>query len=374
LIFNGLILFYVMFEVREEKKEKALIVGLAKRSSDKKSELYELEEVEALARTAGAIPIEKIIQVRDKPDPAFFIGKGRAQSLRDIDVDILLFNKHLSPAQIANLEELTGKKILDRQDIILDIFAQHARTKSAKIEVELAQLSFRLTRLTGRGKELSRLGGGIGTRGPGEKKLEVDRRKIRKRIDHLKREIKKIEKTREVQRTHRDGMFTVALLGYTNSGKSTLLNAFTHAGAAVNDQLFVTLDAQTRVGVTKKGNKFLLIDTVGFIRGIPTELMVSFKSTLEEAITADLRLILVDVSSEKYEDELEETKRVMENLGIIDVNNILVFNKIDRLYDPAILNYLQRQNSNAIFISATKKQGLLSLLERIDDYKKCFWN
>jgi len=363
-----------MFEVREEKKEEALIVGLVKRSSDKKSELYELEEVETLARTAGAIPIEKIIQVRDKPDPAFFIGKGRAQSLRDIDVDILLFNEHLSPAQIANLEELTGKKILDRQDIILDIFAQHARTKSAKIEVELAQLSFRLTRLTGRGKELSRLGGGIGTRGPGEKKLEVDRRKIRKRIDHLKREIKKIEKTREVQRTHRDGMFTVALLGYTNSGKSTLLNAFTHAGAAVNDQLFVTLDALTRVGVTKKGNKFLLIDTVGFIRGIPTELMVSFKSTLEEAITADLRLILVDVSSEKYEDELEETKRVMENLGIIDVNNILVFNKIDRLYDPAILNHLQRQNSNAIFISATEGQGLSSLLERIDDYKKCFWN
>lgn len=374
MIFNGLILFYVMFEVREEKKEEALIVGLVKRSSDKKSELYELEEVETLARTAGAIPIEKIIQVRDKPDPAFFIGKGRAQSLRDIDVDILLFNEHLSPAQIANLEELTGKKILDRQDIILDIFAQHARTKSAKIEVELAQLSFRLTRLTGRGKELSRLGGGIGTRGPGEKKLEVDRRKIRKRIDHLKREIKKIEKTREVQRTHRDGMFTVALLGYTNSGKSTLLNAFTHAGAAVNDQLFVTLDALTRVGVTKKGNKFLLIDTVGFIRGIPTELMVSFKSTLEEAITADLRLILVDVSSEKYEDELEETKRVMENLGIIDVNNILVFNKIDRLYDPAILNHLQRQNSNAIFISATEGQGLSSLLERIDDYKKCFWN
>lgn len=363
-----------MFEVREEKKEKALIVGLVKRSSDKKSELYELEEVEALARTAGAIPIEKIIQVRDKPDPAFFIGKGRAQSLRDIDVDILLFNEHLSPAQIANLEELTGKKILDRQDIILDIFAQHARTKSAKIEVELAQLAFRLTRLTGRGKELSRLGGGIGTRGPGEKKLEVDRRKIRKRIDHLKREIAKIEKTREVQRTHRDGMFTVALLGYTNSGKSTLLNAFTHAGAAVNDQLFVTLDALTRVGVTKKGNKFLLIDTIGFIRGIPTELMVSFKSTLEEAITADLRLILVDVSSEKYEDELEETKRVMENLGIIDVNNILVFNKIDRLYDPVILHHLQRQNSNAIFISAREKQGLSSLLERIDDYKKCFWN
>lgn len=361
-----------MFEVREDKKEKTIIIGVVQKSTYKESELYELNELEALARTAGAILVEKIIQVKSKLDPAFFIGKGKAEALRDIDVDILLFNESLSPAQITNLEELTKKKVLDRQDIILDIFAQHARTKSAKIEVELAQLSFNLTRLTGRGQELSRLGGGIGTRGPGEKKLEVDRRRIRNRIGHLKKELKKVERTREVQRSHRDGMFTVALLGYTNSGKSTLLNAFTNAHAAVNGQLFVTLDPLTRVGITNKGGKFLLIDTVGFIRGIPTQLMASFMSTLEEAVTADLRLILVDISSEKYFEEFEETEKVMNELGIVDADNILVFNKVDRVVDPVISNHLQKRNPEAVFISAKEKKGLDNLLDRIDDYKERF--
>ncbi len=359
-----------MIELQDNKKEKVLIVGLVRNSGEKGTELYELEELESLAKTAGSIPIEKIIQVKDKPDSAYFIGKGKAQSFRSIDVDILLFNEPLSPAQIVNLEELTGKKVLDRYDIILDIFAQHAKTKASKIEVELAQLSFRLTRLIGRGKELSRLGGGIGTRGPGEKKLEVDRRKIRKRLDYLKKELNKIERTRRIQRSHRDGMFTVSILGYTNSGKTTLLNALTHAGAEVDDQLFVTLDPLTRIGVTKRGNKFLLTDTMGFIRGIPTQLMASFRSTLEEAITADLRLILVDASSERYKEELEETSLVMEGLGIQSEYNIMVYNKIDMVYDSVILSHLQKQNPNAIFISAKEKKGLDSLLERIDDYKE----
>ncbi len=363
-----------MFNIKKNEKEKVLIVGRVGKSTDKERELYELNELEALARTAGAVPIEKIIQLRKDPDPAYFIGKGKALSLRDIKVDILLFNESLTPAQIATLEELTRKKVLDRQDIILDIFAQHARTKSAKMEVELAQLNFKLTRLTGWGKELSRLGGGIGTRGPGEKKLEVDRRNIRNRIHHLKRELKKVERTREIQRTHRDGMFTVALLGYTNSGKSALLNAFTNAETAVNDQLFVTLDPLTRVGLTNRKGKFLLIDTVGFIRGIPTQLMASFKSTLEEAIAADLRLILVDISSEKYREELEETRKVMEELNITDSDNIFVFNKIDLIVDPVILKHLKKQNPDALFISVKEKKGLDSLLNRIDDYKERFWN
>ncbi|MEO0293797.1 MAG: GTPase HflX [candidate division WOR-3 bacterium] len=358
-----------MFEVKEER-EKALIISLVRKSKEKKAKIEELRELEALTKAAGAIPLEKIIQVREKPDPATYIGKGKALFLKEIDVDVLVFNEPLTPAQISNLEELTDKKVLDRQDIILDIFAQHARTKTAKIEVELAQLKFRLSRLTGRGVELSRLGGGIGTRGPGEKKLEVDRRKIYKRIDHLEKELKKIEKMRNVQRNNRREIFTVALLGYTNAGKTTLFNAITKSFAPVGDQPFVTLDPLTRSVSYPDGDKFLLVDTVGFIKGIPSEIMAAFKSTLEEAKIADLRLIVVDASSDKLKEELEETKKVMEFLGIDDSNNILVFNKIDLVVDPAILSVIQKEFPEALFISAKEKEGLRELMERIDDYKK----
>ncbi len=363
-----------MYTVKENKKERALIISLAKTNKEKNAKIEELKELESLAKTAGAIPVEKIIQIKEKPDTATYIGKGKANYLKDIDVDILLFNESLSPAQISNLEEITEKKVLDRQDIILDIFAQHARTKSAKIEVELAQLNFRLSRLTGHGKELSRLGGGIGTRGPGEKKLEVDRRKIRKRINHLKKDLEKVEKTRDIQRKNREGAFSVALLGYTNAGKTTLLNAFTNSNAAVEDKLFVTLDPLTRVAKTSNNNKFLLIDTVGFIRGIPTEIMSSFKSTLEEAKSSSLRIILVDSSSEKIEEELEETRKVMDFLEIADSDNIMVFNKTDQVIDPLILNQMQKKYPEAVFISAKTKKGFGNLLERIDAYKKRFRN
>ncbi len=363
-----------MYTIEENKEERALIIGLVKKSREKKSKIEELKELESLAKTAGAHPVEKIIQVKEKPDTATYIGKGKADYLKDIDVDILLFNEALSPAQISNLEEITEKKVLDRQDIILDIFAQHARTKSAKIEVELAQLNFRLSRLTGHGKELSRLGGGIGTRGPGEKKLEVDRRKIRKRINHLKKELEKVEKTRDIQRRNREGAFSVALLGYTNAGKTTLLNAFTNSNAAVEDNLFVTLDPLTRIAETPDNNKFLMIDTVGFIRGIPTEIMSSFKSTLEEAKNSHLRIILVDSSSEKIEEELDETRKVMDFLEIGDSDNILTFNKIDQVIEPALFNHLQKKYPEAVFISAKTKEGFENLLERIDAYKKRFRN
>jgi GTP-binding protein HflX len=363
-----------MYTIKENEKEKALIISLAKKDTEKKAKFEELTELESLAKTAGAIPIEKIVQIKEKPDTATFIGKGKANYLKDIDVDILLFNESLSPAQISNLEEITEKKVLDRQDIILDIFAQHARTKSAKIEVELAQLNFRLSRLTGHGKELSRLGGGIGTRGPGEKKLEVDRRKIRRRINHLKKELKKVEKTRIVHRKNREGAFSVALLGYTNAGKTTLLNALTNSNAKVEDKLFVTLDPLTRLAKTNNGNKFLLIDTVGFIRGIPTEIMSSFKSTLEEAKDSSLRIILVDSSSEIIEEELEETRKIMDFLEISDSDNILTFNKIDQVIDPALSNNLQKKYPEAVFISAKTKKGFEPLLERINAYKKRFRN
>jgi len=363
-----------MYTVKQDKKEKVLIIGLAKRNNEKKAKFDELNELESLAKTAGAIPIEKIIQIKETPDTATYIGKGKANYLKDIAVDILLFNESLSPAQISNLEEITEKKVLDRQDIILDIFAQHARTKSAKIEVELAQLNFRLSRLSGRGIEFSRLGGGIGTRGPGEKKLEDDRRKIRNRISHLKKELKKVEKTRNIQRKNREKIFTVALLGYTNAGKTTLLNAFTNSNAAVEDKLFVTLDPLTRQAKTNNGHKFLLVDTVGFIRGIPTELISSFKSTLEEAQYSSLRIILVDISSEKMEEELDETRKIMDLLEINDSDNILVFNKTDQIVDETLLNYMEKKYPKAVFISAKNRKGLEILKDRIDAYKKCFRN
>jgi GTP-binding protein HflX len=363
-----------MFNTKEVKKERALIISLARKNTEKKAKFEELRELESLAKTAGALPIEKIIQIKEKPDPATYIGRGKIEYLKDIDVDILLFNESLSPAQIANLEEMTEKKVLDRQDIILDIFAQHARTSSAKIEVELAQLNFRLSRLTGHGVELSRLGGGIGTRGPGETKLEVDRRKIRKRISHLKKELSKVEKTRNVQRKNREGAFSVAILGYTNAGKTTLFNALTNSHAVVEDKLFVTLDPLTRLAQNHNGTEFLLIDTVGFIRGIPTEIMSSFRSTLEEAQISDLRLILVDISSEKIEEELDETRKVMNFLEISDSDNILVFNKVDQVIDPTLLNHMQKKYPKAVFVSAKGNKGLKELTERIDDYKKCFRN
>lgn len=363
-----------MYTVKHDKKEKVLIIGLAKRNNAKKTKIDELNELESLAKTAGAITIEKIIQIKETPDTATYIGKGKANYLKDIDVDILLFNESLSPAQISNLEQITEKKVLDRQDIILDIFAQHARTKSAKIEVELAQLNFRLSRLSGHGIEFSRLGGGIGTRGPGEKKLEIDRRKIRKRISHLNKELKKVEETRKVQKKNREETFTVALLGYTNAGKTTLLNAFTNSNAAVEDKLFVTLDPLTRVAITSNGNKFLLIDTVGFIRGIPTELISSFKSTLEVAKDSSLRIILVDISSEKMEEELDETRKIMDLLEINNSDNILVFNKTDQIVDKTLLNYMEKKYPKAVFISAKNKKGLEPLKDKIDAYKKCFRN
>lgn len=363
-----------MYKTRDNKKEKSILVGLIHNSTKKEKEYRELEELESLARTAGCIPFEKIIQIRNKPDARYFIGKGKAGYLKNLDVDIILFNESLSPSQVSNLEELTGKKILDRRDIILDIFAQHAKTKASKIEVELAQLEYRLTRLKGSGDNLSRPGGGIGTRGPGEKKLEVDRRKIRDRIKHLKDELSKIKRTRDVQRKRRNGMFTVALLGYTNAGKTTLLNQMTHAGAKADNRLFVTLDPLTRTGMTRNGNKFLITDTVGFIRGIPTELMASFRSTLEEAIDANLRLILVDASSKKYKNELRETTSVMKDLDIYNLDNVMIFNKIDEVYDSVVLENMKEENKNALFISARDKTGFDKLYEKIDAYKKRFRN
>ena len=357
-----------MYRVRDEEQERFILVGLCHNSHEKEEKLYSLEELASLVDTAGGKVIEMVLQVRARPDPTYFIGKGKLLEIASFPgYDTILFDDPLSPAQVRNIENLTKKKVLDRRDIILHIFATHARTKAAKIEVELAQLKFQLPRLAGRGTELSRLGGGIGTRGPGEKKLELDRRKIYKRIACLEKELKKIEKTREVQRKGRKEKFKVALVGYTNVGKTTLLNALTHADGQVDDRVFVTLDPLTRTGVTPSGKKFLVTDTVGFIRNIPHQLIASFMATLEEAVYADLRLVVVDASSERIDVQLEETRKIMEMLNIWDRDNIFVFNKMDMVYDPLLLKGLEERYSESVFISARTGEGIEELKGKIEE-------
>ena len=349
-------------------KERVLLVGLLRRKG-REEKIHSLEELASLVKTAGGEVVETIVQKRDRPDPAYFIGKGKAEEIKELvekhEIDTVVFDDPLTPAQVRNLEKLIGVKIIDRRDVILDIFAQHARTRTAKIEVELAQLKFKLPRIYGRGEELSRLGGGIGTRGPGEKKLEVDRRRIKERIKKLTGELKRIEKSREIQRKRRKGLFRVALVGYTNAGKSTLMNALSHADVYVDDKLFATLDPTTRLVVLPTGEKFLVTDTVGFIRNIPPQLVASFHATLEEAVEADLRLWVVDVSHPEFERHIKETERIMENLGCRDKPYIIVFNKIDLLWDRGIMERLSHLYPGCMFISAKTGEGIEELKERI---------
>jgi len=241
----------------QEAKEKVLLVGVHFPYEEKWEKIDSLEELKNLSKTAGVIVVEKILQNLQRPNSMSFIGKGKAQELRAIssslNIDTLIFDEELSPSQVANLESITGRKVIDRTELILDIFAQHAYTKSAQIEVELTQLLYRLPRLTGKGIALSRLGGGIGTRGPGETKLETDRRRIRARVRTLKKELKKIEKAREVQSKRRKGQRRIAIVGYTNAGKTSIMNVLTHAGLKIDNQLFSTLDATTRVFILDDG-------------------------------------------------------------------------------------------------------------------------
>lgn len=355
-----------MYRIIGKEKEKFLLVGLITDNSRKKEKIDSLDELASLVETAGGEVVERIIQKRDDPDPAYFIGKGKAQEISSLEgFGTILFDDALTPGQISNLSKLTERKILDRRDIILDIFAQHARTRAAKIEVELAQLKFTLPRLKGRGIELSRLGGGIGTRGPGEKKLEIDRRRIFHRIRYLEKELVKISRSREVQRKKRSKIFKVALLGYTNVGKSTLLNVLTHSSTYVDNKLFATLDPLTRICRLSSEKYFVVTDTIGFIRNIPPQLIASFHSTLEEAIIADLRLVVIDISSGNFEFQMSEAKKLMETLGMLESNHIFVFNKIDLFYDQILLESIKERYPDDLFISAKKGIGIDKLKERI---------
>jgi len=333
---------------------------------------YEMEELANLADTAGAEIFGEITQRRQKADAAFFIGKGKAESIvnqaKELKCNIILFNDELLPTHVKNLQNLSGKdiKILDRTGVILDIFSQHVKTKESRKQVELARLEYMLPRLTRQWTHLERQMGGIGTRGgPGETQIEIDRRLIRNQINKLKKELEKISKQRATQNQNRKDAYKVALVGYTNAGKSTLLKAITGENVYIQDQLFATLDTTTRRLDLAKELPILLSDTVGFIHKLPHNLVASFRSTLTEVNDADLLLKVVDCSSPHFENHLNTISEVMANITKRQIEYILVFNKMDKLEDLIQLNKLKTNFPDAVFISAEKELRIQNLLDEI---------
>ena len=349
-----------MYE-NEARPQRALLVSLDTGEYDAEASLAELEE---LARTAGAETVLTLTQKRPAPDTATCIGSGMveqaAQACQQQDVDLLIFDRELTPTQIRNLEKACEVRVIDRTTLILDIFAQRARSKEGKLQVELAQLRYLLPRLGGQGTALSRLGGGIGTRGPGETKLETDRRHIRRRISSLKEQLKDVEAARGVidRRRKKDGTITVALVGYTNAGKSTLMNQLTQAGVLAEDKLFATLDPTARALKLPCGKTVMLIDTVGLIRRLPHHLVEAFKSTLEQAATADILLNVCDASSGEARDHLEVTNALLNQLGAAGHPIIPVLNKWDAVENPELAPRLP----GAVRISALRGEGIPCLL------------
>ena len=322
-----------MIELKEQEERVILVAVSTGEDDDTAASVDELEE---LASTAGAVTVGKVIQNRENVHPGTYLGKGKIEEVKELlwelDATGIICDDELSPAQLKNLEDALDTKVMDRTIVILDIFASRARTREGKIQVELAQLRYRAVRLVGLRNSLSRLGGGIGTRGPGEKKLEVDRRLIHERISQLKSELEDVKRHREVVRKKREngGALTAAIVGYTNAGKSTLLNRLTKAGILAEDKLFATLDPTTRALTLPGGERVLLTDTVGFIRKLPHHLIEAFKSTLEEAKYSDVILHVVDCSNPQMDMQMHVVYETLRQLEITDKEIVTVFNKIDR--------------------------------------------
>ena len=352
-----------MYE-NEIRPENALLVSVDTGDFDAEVSIDELEE---LASTAGAVTVGKVIQKKEAPEKATFVGIGKLAEIiafcQSNEVDLLIFDSELSPSQQRNLEKLTGIRVIDRTMLILDIFAQRARSSEGKLQVELAQLRYQLPRLAGQGTSLSRLGGGIGTRGPGETKLESDKRHIRRRIQKLEEDLQAMEKRRHQMRKRRekDSVQTVAIVGYTNAGKSTLMNALTDAGVLAENKLFATLDPTSRALILPDGRQVMLIDTVGFIRRLPHKLVEAFKSTLEEAASATLVLNVCDASDEHAAEHLEVTKRLLSELGYEDKPIISVMNKCDLVGDI----YSMHTFGKTVMISALQQKGFDELMKAI---------
>lgn len=352
-----------MIELKEQEERVILVAVSTGEDDDTATSVDELEE---LASTAGAVTVGKVIQNRENVHPGTYLGKGKIEEVKELlwelDATGIICDDELSPAQLKNLEDALDTKVMDRTMVILDIFASRARTREGKIQVELAQLRYRAVRLVGLRNSLSRLGGGIGTRGPGEKKLEVDRRLIHERISQLKSELEDVKRHREVVRKKREngGALTAAIVGYTNAGKSTLLNRLTQAGILAEDKLFATLDPTTRALTLPGGERVLLTDTVGFIRKLPHHLIEAFKSTLEEAKYSDVILHVVDCSNPQMDMQMHVVYETLRQLEITDKEIVTVFNKIDREgADPAGRDMAADYR---VKISAKTGEGLPDLL------------
>jgi GTP-binding protein HflX len=348
---------------------KAVLVAVGLPGVSREDVKDNISELKQLARTAGFEVAHHFIQEREKIHPAYFIGPGKVEELQEIlqnlQGNLLIVDEDLSPAQIRNLENSLAVKIIDRSTLILDIFAKHAQTRQAKTQVELAQLQYFLPRLTRQWSHLSRQVGGIGTRGPGETQLETDRRLIRKRIEKLKSDLVKIDKQQIVRRKQRKNEFRVSLVGYTNVGKSTIMNLLSDAGVGAENQLFATLDSVVRRVELDHNHGILLSDTVGFIRKLPHHLIASFKSTLDEVREADLLLHVVDVSHSQYSKQMEVVSNILEELDVHTKNKLTIFNKIDRLEDSNLIQSVRNKFPDAHFLSATRHIGLEFLKTKV---------
>ncbi len=356
--------------------ERALLVGLETPDDSKWDHAESLQELGELVKSAGGEVVDTAIQRRPAPTAAYYIGPGKANELAELckkeNVGTVIFNDELSPAQSRNLEKVFERKILDRTQLILDIFAQRAKSKDGKLQIELAQLQYLLPRLTGMWTHLSRQSGGIGMRGPGETQLEVDRRRVTEKIARLTKELREVRQQRGIQRAGRLRQHwpICSFVGYTNAGKSTLLNRMTHAEVYAADQLFATLDPTTRQFVLPNKQKLLLTDTVGFLKELPHHLIESFKATLEEVAEADLLLHVVDLSHPLYEQQMAAVQVVLEELNAWGKQMIVVFNKIDRVTNPALIEHALHKHPHSVAISAATGVGMDEFYEEIEHQVK----
>lgn len=369
-------------DITKEQDERAFLVGLATRNNSRSAAEKSMDELSRLARTAGARVVGSMIQRLPVPSKSYYIGEGKLTELiaekENTDYNVVIFDDELSPLQQRNLEDALGVKVLDRVALILDLFAKRARTREGQLQVELAQHQYLSPRLAGQWSHLERLGGGIGTRGPGESQLETDRRIIQKKISRLKSQIEQVRKQRTIHRRKRSksGIPVVALVGYTNAGKSTLLNALSKSDVVADDKLFVTLDPTTRRLALPDNSLILMTDTVGFIRKLPPAIVAAFRATLEELNEADLLLHVVDLSSPDAVEQCQAVEEILESLQLSDKPTITVLNKIDLLLDndrtwneQEALEFLSDrglpENKDAVMVSAEKKWGLTGLMEKI---------